>query len=127
MIPEFVGRFPTWVALQELALADLIKILTEVKHSYVEQYQWLFDQDQVALEFEQPALNRIAENTIKNKTGARGLHSEIERVLMPHMFNLSRYKETGINRLKITESLVNMPTELKGLNEQVARKVSASH
>jgi hypothetical protein len=46
---------------------------------------------------------------------------------MPHMFNLSRYKETGINRLKITESLVNMPTELKGLNEQVARKVSASH
>jgi oxygen-independent coproporphyrinogen-3 oxidase len=92
-----------------------------------EQYQWLFDQDQVALEFEQPALNRIAENTIKNKTGARGLHSEIERVLMPHMFNLSRYKETGINRLKITESLVNMPTELKGLNEQVARKVSASH
>jgi ATP-dependent Clp protease ATP-binding subunit ClpX len=127
MIPEFVGRFPTWVALQELALADLIKILTEVKHSYVEQYQWLFDQDQVGLEFEQSALNRIAENTIKNKTGARGLHSEMERVLMPHMFHLSRYKETGINRLKITESLVNMPTELKGLNEQVARKVSAGH
>ena len=127
MIPEFVGRFPSWVALQELALPDLIKILTEVKNSYVEQYQWLFEQDQVELEFETPALTRIAENTIKNKTGARGLHSEIEKVLLPHMFNLSRYRETGITRLKITESLVNIPTELKGLNEQVARKVSAGH
>lgn len=127
LIPEFVGRFPSWVALQELTLDDLISILTEVKHCYVDQYKWLFDQDQVALDFEQDALKRIAENTIKNKTGARGLHSELERVLLPHMFNLTRYKDSDINALKITLDLVNNPVELKGLHEQVARKVSAGH
>jgi ATP-dependent Clp protease ATP-binding subunit ClpX len=127
LIPEFVGRFPSWVALQELTLEDLISILTEVKNCYVDQYQWLFDQDQVALTFETDALKRIAENTIKNKTGARGLHSELERVLLPHMFNLPRYRDSEINSLTITQDLVNNPVELKGLHEQVARKVSTGH
>lgn len=127
LIPEFVGRFPSWVALQELTLEDLISILTEVKNCYVDQYQWLFDQDQVALTFETDALKRIAENTIKNKTGARGLHSELERVLLPHMFNLPRYRDSEISSLTITQDLVNNPVELKGLHEQVARKVSTGH
>jgi ATP-dependent Clp protease ATP-binding subunit ClpX len=126
MIPEFVGRFPSWVALNELALADLISILTEIKHSYVDQYKWLFAQDQVKLEFAQSALEKVAENTLKNKTGARGLHSELERVLLPHMFNLAQYKEQGIYQVKITDDLVNTPTELKAPNEQIARKVSNS-
>ena len=112
MIPEFVGRFPSWVALQELSLADLILILTGVKNCYVEQYKWLFEQDQVLLDFSKAALDRIASNTIKNKTGARGLHSELERVLLPHMFNLTRYREQGIDRVDITENLVNAPAEL---------------
>lgn len=68
MIPEFVGRFPTWVSLQELALVDLVKILTEVRHSFIEQYTWLFDQDSIKLEFQAEALLKIAENTLKNKT-----------------------------------------------------------
>jgi len=126
MIPEFVGRFPSWVALNELALKDLISILTEIKHSYVDQYKWLFVQDQVKLEFAQSALEKVAENTLKNKTGARGLHSELERVLLPHMFNLARYKEQGIDQVKITDDLVNTPTELKVPNEQIARKVGNS-
>ena len=126
MIPEFVGRFPSWVALNELALADLISILTEIKHSYVDQYKWLFAQDQVKLEFVQSALEKVAENTLKNKTGARGLHSELERVLLPHMFNLARYKEQGIDQVNITDDLVNTPTELKAPNEQIARKVGNS-
>jgi len=126
MIPEFVGRFPSWVALNELALADLISILTEIKHSYVNQYQWLFAQDQVTLDFDKSALEQVAKNTIKNKTGARGLHSELERVLLPHMFNLARYKEQGVNQVKITDNLVNTPTELKVHNEQIARKVGNS-
>ena len=126
MIPEFVGRFPSWVALNELALEDLILILTEIKHSYVEQYQWLFAQDHINLEFDKSALEQVAKNTLKNKTGARGLHSELERVLLPHMFNLARYKEQGVDQVKITDDLVNTPTELKVPNEQIARKVGNS-
>ena len=126
MIPEFVGRFPSWVALNELSHADLIRILTEVKHCYVDQYKWLFEQDEVALDFESTALTQIAENTLKNKTGARGLHSELERVLLPHMFNLTTYKNSNIKHVLITPDLVNTPIELKGSYEQVERKVSNS-
>jgi ATP-dependent Clp protease ATP-binding subunit ClpX len=117
MIPEFIGRFPTWVALEELTKADMIKILINVKNSYIEQYKWLFDQDSIELEFTDEALDQIAENTITNKTGARGLHSELERVLMPHMYRLPQYRRDGISRVKITKPMVNNPKELKQANE----------
>ena len=126
MIPEFVGRFPSWVALRELGLDDLISILTQVKHSYVDQYKWLFAKDDVELEFDTQALKIIATNTIKNKTGARGLHSELERVLLPHMYNLSRYSASDIKLVKITEDLVNNPIELKESHGSSTRKVSNS-
>jgi len=113
MIPEFVGRFPNWVSLQPLSKADLVHILTDVKNSYVEQYQWLFDQDGVDLEFTTDALDLIADRTLKTKTGARGLHSELERVLMPHMFKLNRYNGMGIKTVKINLELVNIPNALK--------------
>ena len=112
LIPEFVGRFPAWVALQELDKADLVRILKEVKHNYVSQYQWLFKQDEVDLEFTKDSLDLIAERTIKNKTGARGLHSELERVLLPHMYNLARYRSDGIKHVDIDQALVNSPKEL---------------
>jgi ATP-dependent Clp protease ATP-binding subunit ClpX len=127
MIPEFVGRFPSWVSLKELSLEDLISILNSVKNCYVEQYKWLFEQDEVNLEFEKEALTCIAENTIKNKTGARGLHSELERVLLPHMFNLKRYHTQGINHLLIDKTLVHNPKELENSHEQTARKIGNSH
>lgn len=126
MIPEFVGRFPSWVALQELTLVDLVQILTEIKHSYVDQYTWLLQQNNIALEFEPEALLKIATNTIKNKTGARGLHSELERVLLPHMFNAVKYTEMEIDTLCITEDMVNTPRELKVEHVQTSRKVSNS-
>ena len=116
MIPEFVGRFPSWVALQELSKEDLIRILLDVKHSYIAQYSWLFEQDQVELEFSPEALETIADRTILNKTGARGLHSELERVLLPHMFYLASYRKQGINRVYIDVDQVNTPTELKEAN-----------
>lgn len=112
LIPEFVGRFPAWVALQELDKKDLVRILQEVKHNYVSQYQWLFRQDDVELEFTKDSLDLIAERTIKNKTGARGLHSELERVLLPHMYNLARYRSDGIKHIDIDQALVNSPKEL---------------
>jgi ATP-dependent Clp protease ATP-binding subunit ClpX len=113
MIPEFVGRFPNWVSLQPLNKVDLVHILTDVKNSYVEQYQWLFKQDGVELEFTSDALDLIANRTLKTKTGARGLHSELERVLMPHMFKLNRYGGMGIKTVKINPDLVNIPNALK--------------
>jgi len=119
MIPEFVGRFPSWVALSELNKEDLIRILLDVKHSYIEQYSWLFEQDQVELEFSPEALEMIADRTILNKTGARGLHSELERVLLPHMFYLARYRRQGVNHVYIDADQVNTPTELKEANGKV--------
>ena len=116
MIPEFVGRFPSWVALSELSKEDLIRILLDVKHSYIAQYSWLFEQDKVELEFSPEALEMIADRTILNKTGARGLHSELERVLLPHMFYLARYRKQGINHVFIDADQVNTPTELKEAN-----------
>ena len=114
MIPEFVGRFPNWVSLKELSKADLIRILTEVKNNYIEQYHWLFKEDGVELTFTEPALDLIAEHTLANKTGARGLHSELERTLIPHMFNLRRYASTGIKCVEIDPAQVNTPTALTG-------------
>ena len=117
MIPEFVGRFPSWVALSELSKTDLVRILQDVKHSYVSQYQWIFKRDQVELEFSADSLDLIAERTIANKTGARGLHSELERVLLPHMYNLARYRTHGIRTVSIDTQQVNIPEELKEINE----------
>lgn len=117
MIPEFVGRFPSWVALQELSKQDLVEILVNIKHSYVAQYRWLFEQDNVELEFTPAALDQIAENTIKNRTGARGLHSELERVLLPHMYRLAKYRRDNIKHILIDENMVNIPRELKQANE----------
>ena len=112
LIPEFVGRFPSWVALKELDKKDLIRILKEVKHNYISQYQWLFKQDNVDLAFTADSLDLIAERTIKNKTGARGLHSELERVLLPHMYNLTQYRTDGIDRVDISTEEVNIPKKL---------------
>jgi ATP-dependent Clp protease ATP-binding subunit ClpX len=114
MIPEFVGRFPTWVGLDELDLDQLTQILTEVKNNYVSQYQWLFSRDDIELEFTSDALKSIAHQAQENRTGARGLHSEIERALMPHMFHLREYRARSINRVVIDKEQVNKPTHLLG-------------
>ncbi len=116
MIPEFVGRFPNWVSLQELSKQDLVHILTGVKNNFIEQYKWLFAEDGVELQFTDLALDTIAERTLSSKTGARGLHSELERVLMPHMYNLKRYPGMGIKCVEIGPALVNIPIALEGTN-----------
>lgn len=117
MIPEFVGRFSGIVSLHGLTKDQLVSILTQVKHNFVEQYQWLFDQDGVALDFEPDSLDLIAENTLKTKTGARGLHTELERILLPHMFDLPRYRKQSIARVEINQKLVNTPVTLAKENE----------
>jgi len=117
MIPEFVGRFSNLVNLQGLTKEQLVSILTEVKHNYVGQYKWLFNQAGVELNFEKESLSLIAERTIKTKTGARGLHTELERILLPHMFDLPKYRKQSILSVAITSNLVNTPATLARENE----------
>ena len=112
MIPEFVGRFPTVVSLKELTREEMIQILTDVKNNYIEQYQWLFAQDNIALEFDSSGIEALVDRAIKFGTGARALHSEIERCLMPHMFMLHDYHSRQIDRLMIDGDLVNVPKSL---------------
>lgn len=110
MIPEFIGRFTTTVSIDELTKEQLIKILTDVKNNYISQYTYLFELDGIELKFTEDALDQIAENTLTLKTGARGLHTEIERILMCHMYNTRLYKENNIKTLNITKEQVINPT-----------------
>ena len=112
MIPEFVGRFGSCVGLQALTKSQLINILTEIKNNFISQYKWLFDQDGVALEFDAESLDTIAERTLQTKTGARGLHTELERALLPHMFDLPRYRRQNILQVVINKELINTPMTL---------------
>jgi ATP-dependent Clp protease ATP-binding subunit ClpX len=112
MIPEFIGRFTTTVSIDELSKEQLVKILTDVKNNYISQYSYLFELDGIELTFTPDALEQIAENTLSLKTGARGLHTEIERVLMCHMYNTRIYKENNIKTLNITKEQVINPTIL---------------
>jgi ATP-dependent Clp protease ATP-binding subunit ClpX len=109
MIPEFVGRFTTSVSIEQLTKDQLVKVLTGIKNNYISQYTYLLGIDKIELTFEEGALDQIAENALKLKTGARGLHSEIERVLMPHMYHVKTYKENDITTLNITRELVISP------------------
>lgn len=112
MIPEFIGRFNNLVTLDGLTKDDLILILTKVRGNIIGQYKWLFDQDGVTLEFEPDSLELIAERTLASKTGARGLHNELERVLLPHMFDLPRYRKQNILQVTINKDQVNTPMTL---------------
>jgi ATP-dependent Clp protease ATP-binding subunit ClpX len=114
MIPEFVGRFPAVVSLQHLTKADLGRILTEVRNNYIDQYRWLFQQDGVDFTITDDAREALIDRAMSTGTGARALHSELERVLMPHMFELVQYRQLGIANLVIDRDLVNTPASLQG-------------
>lgn len=112
MIPEFIGRFTTTVSIQELTKEQLIHILTDVKNNYISQYKYLLKLDGIELTFTPSALEEIAERCLKLKTGARGLHTEIERVLMPHMYSTRKYRENEIKVLNIDKEKVDNPQPL---------------
>jgi ATP-dependent Clp protease ATP-binding subunit ClpX len=112
LIPEFVGRFPVVVALQQLEKADLVRILIETKNNLIDQYRWLFQQDGVDLAFDDHAILAIVERAIASGTGARALQSELERVLLPHMFDLKQYQASAVKCVDIDENQVNNPATL---------------
>ena len=92
MIPEFIGRIPVVCYLEELNEKDLVRVLTEPRNSVVKQYEYLFELDNVKLIFEQDALEEIAKESIIRKTGARGLRSIIEELLLDVMFEIPSNK-----------------------------------
>jgi ATP-dependent Clp protease ATP-binding subunit ClpX len=112
MIPEFIGRFTTTISLSELTKEQLITVLTNVKNNFIEQYRYLLSLDNIELNFDNEAIEELAEKCLSLKTGARGLQTEVERVLMPHMYNVSRYREKKIKKINISRELVNYPKSL---------------
>ena len=88
LIPEFVGRLPIIATLRELDREALIDIVTKPKNALVKQYQKLFKLDNVELEFEKDALDKIVDKAIERKTGARGLRSIIEEIMRDVMFEI---------------------------------------
>ncbi|MDF2094380.1 ATP-dependent Clp protease ATP-binding subunit ClpX [Aquibaculum arenosum] len=101
LIPEFVGRLPVVATLEDLDDEALIEILTQPKNALVKQYQRLFEMEDITLQFTDDALKAIAEKAIKRKTGARGLRSIMESILLDPMFDLpglDSVEEIVINR-----------------------------
>ena len=104
MIPEFIGRLPITVSLEELKREDLRRIITEPHNAIVKQYQASLAYDDVQLEFTTGAIDAIAETAIKQKTGARGLRAIVEKLMTDIMFEIPSIK--GSKQIIITEDMV---------------------
>jgi ATP-dependent Clp protease ATP-binding subunit ClpX len=105
LIPEFVGRLPVVATLNELDEKALVQILTDPKNSLTKQYQKLFDMEGVMIEFRDDALHAIAKKAMDRKTGARGLRSIIENVLLDTMFDLPSTE--NVSKVIVDENVIN--------------------
>ncbi|WP_068316266.1 ATP-dependent Clp protease ATP-binding subunit ClpX [Polycladidibacter hongkongensis] len=105
LIPEFVGRLPVVATLEDLDEDALVTILQEPKNALVKQYQRLFDMEEVALTFHEDALRAIARKAIQRKTGARGLRSILEGILLETMYELPGLK--GVKEVVISAEVVD--------------------
>ena len=104
LIPEFVGRLPVIATLEDLDEAALMQILTEPKNALVKQYQRLFEMEDVKLTIKDDALRAIAQRAIERKTGARGLRSIMESILLDTMFDLPGM--SGVEESVISKDVV---------------------
>jgi len=109
LIPELIGRLPVHTILDKLDEPALISILTQPKNALVKQYQALFSMENTGLEFTQEALKAIAQHAIKRKTGARGLRSILENILIDTMYELPNHK--GLEKIIISEDVINKKIE----------------
>lgn len=101
MIPEFVGRVPLIVVFDDLEIDSLIRILKEPKNSIVSQFQRLFEMDNVILEFDDKYLHAVAEACIKQKIGARGLRSVVEKTLEQTQYLLPNLAKSGVTKINV--------------------------
>jgi ATP-dependent Clp protease ATP-binding subunit ClpX len=117
MIPEFIGRLPITVSLEELKRDDLKRIITEPRNAIVKQYQASLAIDDVKLEFTEGAINAIADTAIKQKTGARGLRAIVEKLMTDIMFEIPSIE--GSKQVIITQEVVEKsePPEIHPLQK----------
>ena len=115
LIPEIVGRLPVVVALDNLDETALVRIIREPKNAIYKEYVRLFELDGIELEFEEGAFRAIAHQAIERETGARGLRSIIEGLMMKPMFELPSEKD--VKRVVVTEGFVNGKEELTVIRE----------
>ncbi len=109
LIPEFVGRLPVVATLEELDEEALIKILTEPKNAITKQFKRLFDMEGVELEFRADALSAIAQKALSRKTGARGLRTILEQVLLETMFDLPSLEH--VSKVVVDEAVIKGQAE----------------
>ncbi|MDD3613284.1 MAG: ATP-dependent protease ATP-binding subunit ClpX [Caldicoprobacterales bacterium] len=135
LIPEFVGRLPVIATLNSLNEEALVKILKEPKNALVKQYQKLFEMDNVILEFEDEALSVIAKEAIERKTGARGLRSILEDVMLNVMYEIPSRddvdkciitKDTIVNRMEPILILTDGQSQKKTIKKSKEKKESVS-
>ena len=124
LIPEFVGRLPVIATLNDLDSDALVTILTEPKNALVKQYCRLFEMENVTLRFTDDALKAISSRAIKRKTGARGLRSILEEILLNTMFDLPDIK--GISEVVINEDTVLKGAEPLMIFEDVSDKPASA-
>ena len=105
LIPEFVGRLPVIATLEDLDVKSLVSILTKPKNALIKQYQRLFEMENIELTFTSEALSAISEKAIQRKTGARGLRSILESILLNSMFDLPGM--TGVSEVVVNEEAVS--------------------
>ena len=121
LIPELIGRMPITVGLNELTRDDLKRILTEPKNAIIKQFEASFSIDDVKLEFTEDAITAIADMAITQKTGARGLRSIVEKLLLDSMFDAPSIK--GSKEIIITDDIVNQkakPEIIKAASQKTA-------
>ena len=104
MIPEFIGRLPVIYTLEGLTQEMMVKILKEPRNAILKQYQKLLELDEVKLEFNEDALEAIAEKAMKRDTGARALRSIIEEFMLDIMYEIP--KDDNIGRVTITREYI---------------------
>lgn len=125
MIPEFSGRLPITATLHELNKEDLIRILVEPKNAIIRQYQKLFELENVKLSFKDEAIEAVADSALEKETGARGLRSILEEVMLDVMYDIPSRKDvrecvitSGVIRHKEDPLLVYEHEEFKAVGEQ---------
>ena len=104
LIPEFVGRFPILASLNDLRVEDMVRVLQEPKNALLKQYQALFQLDGVQLDFTPEAVQAIAARAASMKTGARGLRSILEEVMLDLMYDVPALK--NVKQVIITEDVI---------------------
>ncbi len=122
LIPELIGRLPILASLNEISVDDMVRILTEPKNSLVKQYKKLFAIDEVNLSFEEDALKAIAAKAIARKTGARGLRSILEELMIDIMYVLPEYAGYDV---VITKEVVETGTKPVYIKKNSKNKKSA--